>query len=119
MVKVKEEMKKAKAEMEKNKIEMKLNSEKLKLNMKEAMGKAKESMEKVKVEIQHLKEFTNELEKDRLIDKKKPFKIEVKDGELYINDKKQTKEVIDKYRKYFKKDNFTITSGGNEKGVSI
>jgi hypothetical protein len=32
----------------------------------------------------------------------------VKEGELYINDKKQPKEVSDKYRQYYKKDNFTI-----------
>ena len=55
-------------------------------------------------------ELTKALEKDELVDNRKPHNLEVKDGELYINGEKQSKEVSDKYRKYFKNDNYTITN---------
>jgi hypothetical protein len=70
-------------------------------------------MEKAMAEVKLLKEFTDELEKDGLIDKKKGYKVEVKDGELYINGTKQSKETTEKYRKYFKKDNFSISTDGD------
>ena len=47
-----------------------------------------------------LKEFTDALAADGLIDKKKGYTIEWKNGDLYINDKVQPKSVSDKYRKY-------------------
>jgi hypothetical protein len=59
-------------------------------------------------------DLTTALEKDGLIDNKKPYKLEIRDGELYINGKKQTKKVNDKYRKYFKNDNYTITNDGDQ-----
>jgi hypothetical protein len=108
MVKVQEEMKKVQAEMEKVKIDVNINSEKIKKDVSEAMEKAKVSMEKAKVELKLMKEFTDALEADKLIDKKKGYRIEVKDNELYINDVKQSKEVNDKFRKYFRKDNYSI-----------
>ncbi len=116
IVKMQEEMKKVQAEMEKVKVDVNINSEKIKKDVSEAMEKAKVSIEKAKVEIKLMKEFTDALEADKLIDKNKAYKIEVNDGELYINDKKQPKEVTDKFRKYFKKDNYTIKNDG---GVSI
>jgi hypothetical protein len=114
MVKVQEEMKRVHADMEKIKVDININSDKIKKDVSEAMEKAKESIEKAKVEIKLMNEFTNALEADKLIDKKKAYRIDVKDGELYINEKKQPKEVSDKYRKYFKKDNYSIQNdGGN------
>ena len=60
-----------------------------------------------------MKQLTNALQKDGLVDNKKPYKLEIKDGELYINGEKQSKEVTDKYRKYFRNDNYTITNDGD------
>lgn len=68
------------------------------------MSKAKEGMEKAKAELQELKNFTDELVKDKLIDKTKGYTIEWKNGDLYINGKGQPKSVSDKYRKYYKRD---------------
>ncbi|HEX8334458.1 MAG TPA: hypothetical protein VF622_17675 [Segetibacter sp.] len=118
MVKVQEEMKKVTAEMEMLKIDVNINSERIKKDVGEAMEKAKVSMEKAKVELKLMKEFTDALEADKLIDKKKAYKIEVKGGELYINEKKQSKEISDKFRKYFKKDDYSIQSDGDN-GISI
>ena len=60
--------------------------------------------------------LTSALDKDGLIDKSKPYKLEIKDGAFFINDKKQTEPLTDKYRKYFradKTDNYTINSPGD------
>ncbi len=104
-------------QLEKQRANMDLNSKEFKVNVDKAMRNAKEAMMKAREELQNLKEFTNELEKDGLINKSKHYKIEVKSGELYLNDKKQTKEVNDKYRKYYRKDNFIINL--NEDGIRI
>jgi hypothetical protein len=61
-----------------------------------------------------MSKLTNALEKDELVDNKKPYKLEIKDGELYINGEKQTKEVSDKFRKFFKNDNYTVTNDGDQ-----
>ncbi|HEX8356507.1 MAG TPA: hypothetical protein VF610_03810 [Segetibacter sp.] len=109
VAKVKAEMQKVKSELQKQKVNIvKLDSEKIKQDVQSAMKNAKESMMKAKEEIKNLQEFTEALEKDGLIDKKKGYKIEVKEGQLYINEQKQSKEVSDKYRKYYKKENFSL-----------
>jgi hypothetical protein len=113
-VKIKAEMEKVKADLAKQKFDIKIDAEKINKDVKEAMENAKASIGKAKAEIKQMKEFTDELQKDGLIDKSKAYKIQVKDNELYINDKKQPKEVNDKYRKYFKKDNYTIQSDGKD-----
>ena len=41
-------------------------------------------------------------------DKKKGYKIQWKNGNLYINGKEQPKSVSDKYRKYEKRDGYEI-----------
>jgi hypothetical protein len=117
---VREQLERAQLQLERQKRNMDLsfNNRERRLDIEKTMQRARESMEKAKIEMQNLRDFTNELQKDGLIDKKKAYKIEVKDGELYIKDNKQTKEVSDKYRKYYKKDNFTINNDGNE-GIRI
>ena len=93
--------------------EIKINAEKIKKTFDERMSKAKVSMEKAKLELQNLKDFTDVLEKDGLIDKKKGYKIKVQDGALYINGTKQSDETYEKYKQYYKKDKFTISSDGD------
>ncbi len=114
---MKGQMEVARTQLEKQRANMDLNSKEFKVNVDKAMRNAKEAMMKAREELQNLKEFTNELEKDGLINKSKYYKIEVKSGELYLNDKKQTKEVNDRYRKYYRKDNFIINL--NEDGIRI
>ena len=64
--------------------------------------------------MQDLKDFTDQLQKDGLIDKKKGYSIEWKNGgELYINGKKQPKEISDKYKKYYKKDGWRLEMNGS------
>jgi hypothetical protein len=118
--KMKDDMERLKTELSEQKLEVNIDLAKIKQDVNKAMEEARVSIEKAKVEIQLMKEFTDELDKDGLINKNKPFKIAVKEGDLYIDDKKQPKEVSDKYRKYYKKENFTINSDGrNHDGVAI
>jgi hypothetical protein len=116
MVKMKEQLAKAKVQMEKHQKAMKLNSEEFKGKIANAMEKAKASMEKAREEMQNMKSFTDALEKDKLIDKSKTYDIKVENGELYIDGKKQPKEVNDKYKEYYKKDNFHISNGHKNDG---
>ncbi|MES2004703.1 MAG: hypothetical protein V4450_09285 [Bacteroidota bacterium] len=114
---IKEQMAKVKEQMEEAKINSKIDMKKMKESIEKGLASAKIGIENAKKEISLLKEFTNELDKDGLIDKKKSFKIEIKKGEMYINGTKQSKEVNDKYRKYFKDEDYTISSDkdGSEK----
>ncbi|MEP7317992.1 MAG: hypothetical protein ABI921_04610 [Panacibacter sp.] len=92
-----------------------MNSGKFKKQMDEAMKGAKEGIEKAKKELKELKQFTDELQADGLINKKKGYSLEWKNGgELYINGNKQPKEVSDKYRKYYKKDGYKINMNNEE-----
>jgi hypothetical protein len=114
--KMKEEMAEVKVEMEKNH-HLNIDMSKLMSGVESGLAAAKLGMEGARKELQLLKEFIDTLEKDGLIDKKKGFKIQIKDGELFINGTKQSKEVNDKYRKYIKdREDFTITE--DEEGTT-
>jgi len=108
-------------DMDKMKLQMqelqnKFNSDEFKKQIEDAMKGAKESIEKAKKDLQDLKDFTDQLQKDGLIDKKKGYSIEWKNGgELYINGKKQSKEISDKYKKYYKKNGWRIEMNGEGK----
>lgn len=109
---MKKEMLKAKKEIEAAKINSKINMSQMKENIEKGMAAARSGIEKAKKEIAQYKEFLNELDKDGLINKNKAYKVEVKSGELFINGVKQSKEVNDKYRKYFKEEDFSIRNDG-------
>lgn len=67
-----------------------------------------------KKDLELMSDLTNALEKVGLVDNKKPYKLEIKNGELYIDGKKQPKEVNDKFKRYFKNDDYTISNDGDE-----
>jgi hypothetical protein len=117
---IEKEIANAKKDIEKAKAENHFNLEKIKTSVKKGMEGARIGIEKAKAELTRLKEFTQALEKDGLIDSKKGYVIEVKKGELYLNGVKQSKEISDKYRPYFKdkEDDFTIRSD-KDQGVRI
>jgi len=107
------DMEKIKLELDKVKeIDFKGIEENLKKMMPEiekSMQNAKQSVEKAKKELLEHKAFIDGLDKDGLIDKDKNYTIEYKNGELTINGKKQSAEVVKKYNPYLKaKKDFTI-----------
>lgn len=95
-------------------LQQNFNSSKFKMQIQDAMKGAKESMERATQEVKDMEEFTDRLEKDGLIDKKKGYSVEwKKEGDLYINGKKQPKEISDKYSRYYKKDGYKIEMSGD------
>jgi hypothetical protein len=114
MKKIEKQIAHAKEQLNTEKISSHIDMEKIKRSVNEGLAKARTGIEKAKKELSLLKEFTETLEKDGLINKKKGYRIEIKKGELYINGTKQSKEVNDKYRKYFKDEDYTISSDGDD-----
>ena len=114
MKKIEKEIARVKEEVNAQKIISSIDMEKIKRSVDEGLSKARTGIEKAKKELTLLKEFADTLEKDGLINKKKGYKIEIKSGELYINGTKQSKEVTDTYRKYFKEEDFSIRSDGDD-----
>ncbi|HWI92206.1 MAG TPA: hypothetical protein VNT20_13075 [Flavisolibacter sp.] len=89
--------------------EMEASLKKMRPEIEKSMQTAKESVEKAKKEMLEYKNFIDGLDKDGLIDKDKNYKIEYKNGELSINGKKQSAEVVKKYNSFLKdKKDFTI-----------
>jgi hypothetical protein len=93
MEEIKREMEKVKEEMEKNKDHFKVD-----------MEKAREEIKKAKEEIKGYQLMVEEMEKDGLLSTREDYKIQFKNKELFINGKKQSESVTEKYKKYFKKD---------------
>ena len=81
----------------------------MKTDMSKIMKEVQEGIEKAKQELKQVKAMFNEMEKDGLINPKQGFSIAYKGKDLYINGTKQSEQVTDKYRKYFKEDHFEIT----------
>lgn len=113
---IKLQLNKAKTMADQNLKQMQFSIDRdLKINIQNA----RHGLQKAKASLQQLKAFTNDLEKDGLIEKGKPYSIKIKDGDLYINDVKQPKKVTRKYREKYKsyfenKGDFKIHSGKGE-----
>lgn len=108
MQELRQQMEKLKGDLQKQQFKISLGQKKMKMDIEKTLKGARKSLKGAKDELKNLKSFTDVLEKDGLIDKSKAYKIEVKDGELFINDKKQSKETSDKHRQFYKKGNITI-----------
>jgi hypothetical protein len=79
-----------------NKVELEMKQ----IDFGKIMDNAKEGIDKAKAKLRSLKTMFTDMEKDGLIDTRAGFTVNFKDGDLFINGKKQSKEVTDKYRKY-------------------
>lgn len=87
----------------------------VKPDIDKAMQDAKESIEKAKSELLGYKSFIDGLDKDGLIDKDKNYTIKYQKGELTINGKKQSADVVKKYSSFFKdRKDFTIKKDDND-----
>jgi hypothetical protein len=106
---VKVQMDKLKTELDAKKF---IDMESIQKSVEAGLAGARIGMEKAKAELAKFKEFIDTLDKDGLIDKKKAYRVETRNDELYINGTKQSKETTDKYRKYFHEEDFTIKSDG-------
>jgi DNA repair exonuclease SbcCD ATPase subunit len=100
MKEMEKEMENARKEIERSKADLDLE----KLNMKDEMDNARKEIDKAKEELKGYQEMIYSMEKAGLLSTKGDYTIQYKDGELFINGKKQSAEVTEKYKKYFKKD---------------
>ncbi len=108
---------KAKMHLEKQTMNMHFDAAKIKAQVENSMTKPKVSIEKAKADMENRRAFTTALEKDGLIDKNKGYKVQLKNGELYINDILQSKEVTEKYKGFYRKENFTIISSRDDNWI--
>jgi chromosome segregation ATPase len=97
-------------EMDKVKDHMQLE----KFNFSREMEKAKVELDKAKEELKGYQDMIYSMEKDGLLDTKDNYTIEYRNGELFINDKKQPADVTNRYKQYFKKDKLTIKKEDGE-----
>ncbi len=74
---------------------------------------ARNEIVKAKEELQAYKTMITRMDKEGLLNSKDDYSIDYQEGSLLINGKKQTKEITDSYKSYFKKDTVHIT---NQKG---
>ena len=110
---MKASMSHAQAEAQKAVALQKVNVDSLKIQIQSSLQQAQKNLQSAKIEFANYKGLLTALQNDGLIEKNKPYKIELKNGILYINDVKQTKAITDKYNKYYSgKQNFTLSDDG-------
>jgi len=114
MKELEKEMENAKKEIERSKADLDLE----KLDMKKKMDNARLEIDKAKEELKGYQEMIYSMEKAGLLSTKGDYTIQYKDGELFINGKKQSGEVRDQYKKYFKKDT-TIKKENGDFNIDI
>lgn len=106
---VEKEMKKVQEEMKKIGPEIELS-----------LQKAKVEIEKAKVELKEYNKFVDQLEKDGLLKRADGYTLKHKDGEFFINGKKQSQEVYNKYRSFLDKHkSFNITKGDDDFDIDL
>jgi hypothetical protein len=111
---VKKELENAKKELARVKSAMKRQ----KMDIKKELDKAKLEIDKAKVEVRDYQEMIYEMEKEGLLNTKENYTIEYKDGDLFINDKKQSQHITDKYKKYFKQKKIAIKKEDGEMKIN-
>lgn len=84
-------------------------------NLQPQLDKAKESLEKATKDLQAFQTFIDDLAKDGLIDKSKPYTIETRNGQLLINNKVQPEAVTNKYRTFLEAHKNTSFHNGNNR----
>lgn len=86
-----------------------------------ARAEANAQRHAVRAETSHkqYKTLIEKMEADKLIDRSKPFTIEKKDGQLYINGTRQPDSVLDKYRSYLHAGEITIKGSKDNLNVNV
>ncbi len=114
--KINEKLKEVQGKLNSEEFRSQFNAQKMQEKIEEGMKNAQKDLDKTKETLLNYKALTNALQNDGLIDKKKGFSIQLKNGELFINGVKQSKETTEKYRKYYQgKNDFNIEINQNDK----
>ncbi len=107
------DMDEMKAEMDKIKdvdlSKMKIEMENLKPQIEKSMQEAKKEIEKARKKVKAYKSLVDALDKDGLLNKKDPYKVDYKNGELTVNGKKLSTDDLKKYSEFLlNKKDFTL-----------
>ncbi len=82
-----------------------------------AMKQAEEHRAKAEADQKKYRRLLDGMEADKLIDRDSDYRIEKKEGALFINGQKQPDDVLKKYEQFLKNDNVTIR--GNKNSLNI
>ncbi|MBO9151474.1 M56 family metallopeptidase [Chitinophaga sp. GCM10012297] len=93
------------------------NMEKMKALREESMKKAEENRAKAEAVSKSYRQLLDGMEADKLIDRNAEYQVEKKGGDLFINGKKQSPDVLKKYEQYLKNDNVTIRGSKNSLNI--
>lgn len=111
-------LKQAQAQLQSDSFRMQFDGKRMHDEVEKGMKEAHKQIAAAKKQIENVQTFTNALQSDGLIDKSKGYRIELKNGSLYINGTEQSKEITEKYRKYYPdKDHFSFSQDGSTMGV--
>lgn len=115
MKQVEKELLKAKAELQKVKAEMQLE----KINFSKELEKARTEIDKAEKEMKGYQEMLESMKEEGLVNSREDYTIEFNKGDLFIDGKKQSDAVSDKYKKYFKKDKTTIKYKNGDFNIDV
>lgn len=113
-----EAMAEARAEIEKARAEMQ-NAHRSVQAAARAETNARRHARRAEITHKQYKTLLEKMEADKLIDRSKPFTIEKKDGQLYINGNRQPDSVLDKYRPYLNASEITIKGSKDNLNVNV
>lgn len=104
LLNINRQMELSKLNLEKSRKAMQLA---LKVDVDKQMQKARVQLKNANKQLEELNDFRTDLEKDGLIKQDESHEIEIREGNLYINGKKQKHKISEKYKdkypKYFEK----------------
>lgn len=111
---IEEQIEKARKHIEQSKDQIKLSQQDFQRSLKDAA----KSIEEAKKDLKSYQEMIYAMESDGLLDTQKDYRVEYRNGQLTINGKEQPNSVADKYKKYFKKDDITISKEDGKMNIS-
>ncbi|MEJ7735890.1 MAG: hypothetical protein WKF97_00575 [Chitinophagaceae bacterium] len=113
--KIKKEIQQAQSNWQKESVEIQKQLQEARKEMKEntvrvqdELSKAKADISQAKDQLQGYKTMISEMESEGLLNTSEDYAIEYKADELFINGKKQHREVAARYKRYFKNEHITI-----------
>lgn len=83
-------------------------------DIEKSLRSAEEGITKAEQELKGYQEMIYAMEADGLLDTKKDYNVQLKEGKLFINGQEQPNSVYDKYKKYFKQDSVHIRKEGGK-----
>ncbi|MCD2421926.1 hypothetical protein LQ567_04075 [Niabella pedocola] len=92
-----------KGQLEATRRDLKMQQQQLEIEMRQMKPGMNNELQETRRQLQRLKDAYQEMERDGLIEKSPANRIQFRDGELYINGERQSKETSEKYRHYFNK----------------